>query len=139
MRQAYFLNSTCDMAINKRQRHATLPFLKSDMRHWGPPRQGPLQSLPLHSGPSLNCPGETAELWQNPVELASGKDLNTFKGPNTQVPAELSLSKQIVSQLLYKYVWVTQILQGLLLGDCVGRLKLPYTLSNQMPVVLNKG
>ena len=27
------------------------------------------------------------------VELASGKDLNTCKGPNTQVPAELSLSK----------------------------------------------
>ena len=34
------------------------------------------------------------------VELASGKDLNTFKGPNTQVPAELSLSKQSVSQLV---------------------------------------
>ena len=41
MRQAYFLNSTCDMAINKRQRHATLPFLKIDMRHWGPPIKGP--------------------------------------------------------------------------------------------------
>ena len=88
-------------------------------------KQHLFQSLPLHTGPSLNCPGETAELWQNAVELASGKDLNTFKGPNTQVPAELSLSKQIVSQLLYKYVWVTQILQGLLLGDCVGR-PLPY-------------
>ena len=60
------------------------------------------------------------------VELASGKDLNTFKGPNTQVPAKSFLSKQIVSQLLYKYVWVTQILQGLLLGACVGRLKPPY-------------
>ena len=88
-------------------------------------KQQLFQSLPLHTGPSLNCPGETAELWQNAVELASGKDLNTFKGPNTQVPAELSLSKQIVSQLLYKYGWVTQILQGLLLGDCVGR-PLPY-------------
>ena len=79
----------------------------------------------MHTGPSLNCPGETAELWQSAVELASGKDLNTFKGPNTQVPAKLSLSKQIVSQLLYKYVWLTQILQALLLGACVGRLLLP--------------
>ena len=68
-------------------------------------KQQLFQSLPLHTGLSLNCPGETAELWQNAVELASGKDLNTFKGPNTQVPAELSLSKQIVSQLLYKYVY----------------------------------
>ena len=30
------------MAINKRQRHATLPFLKIDMRHWGPPVKGPI-------------------------------------------------------------------------------------------------
>ena len=58
------------------------------------------------------------------VELASGKDLNTFKGPNTQVLAKCSLSKQIVSQLLYKYVWLTQILQALLLGAYVGRLTL---------------
>ena len=85
-------------------------------------KQQLFQSLPLHTGPSLNCPGETAELWQNAIELASGKDLNTFKGPNTQVPATLYLSKQIVSQLLYKYVWLTQILQALLLGACVGRL-----------------
>ena len=34
------------------------------------------------------------------AELASGKDLNTFKGPNTQVQAKCSLSKQIVSLLL---------------------------------------
>ena len=59
------------------------------------------------------------------VELASGKDLNTFKGPNTQLPAKFPLTKQIVSQLLYKYVWLTQILQALLLGACVGRLKPP--------------
>ena len=58
------------------------------------------------------------------VELASDKDLNAFKGPNTQVQATFSLSKQIVSQLLYKYVWLTQILQALLLGACVGRLTL---------------
>ena len=44
------------------------------------------------------------------VELASGKDQNTFKGPNTQVQAKFPLSKQIVSQLLDKYVWLTQIL-----------------------------
>ena len=41
MRQGYFLNSTYDMAINKRQRHATLPFLKIDTWHWGPPVKGP--------------------------------------------------------------------------------------------------
>ena len=33
MRQGYFLNSTCDMGINKGQRHATLVFLNIDMRH----------------------------------------------------------------------------------------------------------
>ena len=38
MRQGYFLNSRCDMAINKRQRHATLALLKIDRRH-GDPRQ----------------------------------------------------------------------------------------------------
>ena len=45
MRQAYFLNLTCDMAINKRQRHATLPFLKIDTRHWGPPVKGPSSGI----------------------------------------------------------------------------------------------
>ena len=34
------------------------------------------------------------------VKLASGKDLNTCKGPNTQVPAELSLSKHNMLLLL---------------------------------------
>ena len=28
-------------------------------------KQQLFQSLPLHTGPSLNCPGETAELWQS--------------------------------------------------------------------------
>ena len=92
------------------------------------------QYIKQHSGPSLNCPGENAELWQNAAELASGKDLNTFKCPNTQVPAKLSLSKQIVSQLLYKYVWLTQILQALLLGTCVGRVLIFYS-----PVVSSVG
>ena len=32
-----FLNSTCDIEENKRQRHATLPFLKIDTQHWDPP------------------------------------------------------------------------------------------------------
>ena len=45
MRQGYFLNSTCDMAINKRQRHATLTFLKIDTRHWGPPVKGPIHCM----------------------------------------------------------------------------------------------
>ena len=39
----HFLNSTCYMGINKRQRHATLPFLKIDRGHWDPP--------PPHQGP----------------------------------------------------------------------------------------
>ena len=30
-----------DIGENKRQGHATLPFLKIDLRHWGPPHQGP--------------------------------------------------------------------------------------------------
>ena len=33
MRHGYFLNSTSDMVEDKRQRHATLPFHKIDMRH----------------------------------------------------------------------------------------------------------
>ena len=37
MQQGYFLNSTCDIGINKRQRHATLAFLKIDRRHGNPP------------------------------------------------------------------------------------------------------
>ena len=37
-----FLNSTCDIGENKRQGHATLSFLKIDMRHWGSPIKGPI-------------------------------------------------------------------------------------------------
>ena len=33
-------------------------------------KQQLFQSLPLHTGPLLNCPGETAELWQNAVECS---------------------------------------------------------------------
>ena len=40
MRQGHFLNSTCDMGINKRQRHATFGFLKID-RRYEDPHQGP--------------------------------------------------------------------------------------------------
>ena len=42
MRQAYFLNPTCDMAINKQKRHATLAFLKIDRRHGDHPVKGPI-------------------------------------------------------------------------------------------------
>ena len=49
-RQAYFLNSTCNMAINKRQGHATLPFLKIDIRHWGSPVKGPSCRTPSLAG-----------------------------------------------------------------------------------------
>ena len=41
-RQGYFLNSTCYIAINKRQRHATLAFLKIDRRHGDTPSRAPL-------------------------------------------------------------------------------------------------
>ena len=38
-----FLKSTyaCVIVENKQQGHATLSFLKFDMRHWGPPIKGP--------------------------------------------------------------------------------------------------
>ena len=42
MQHSTFLNSTCDIRENKRQRHVTLPFLKIDMRRWGPPIKGPI-------------------------------------------------------------------------------------------------
>ena len=40
MGHCLFLNSTCNNKENKRQRHAILPFLKIDMRRWGPPTKG---------------------------------------------------------------------------------------------------
>ena len=40
MGHIHFLNLTCDTVENKRQSHATLPFLETDMRHWDP-HQGP--------------------------------------------------------------------------------------------------
>ena len=36
MRQDHFLNWTCDIGINKQQRHATLSFLKIDRRQGDP-------------------------------------------------------------------------------------------------------
>ena len=42
MRHDYFLNSTYDIGGNKRQRHATLAFLKIDMRHRDPQSRAPL-------------------------------------------------------------------------------------------------
>ena len=47
MRQGYFLKSTGDMALNKRQRHATLAFNKIDRRHGDPPSRAP-QLVVLH-------------------------------------------------------------------------------------------
>ena len=41
MGHSLFLNSTCDILENKQQGHATLPFLKFNMRHRGPPIKGP--------------------------------------------------------------------------------------------------
>ena len=39
--QSLFLDSTCDIEEYKRQRHATLAFIRIDMRHWGPPPPRP--------------------------------------------------------------------------------------------------
>ena len=44
MGHSLFLNSTCDIEENKRQGHATLPFLKFNMRHWGPQSRAPIQT-----------------------------------------------------------------------------------------------
>ena len=46
----HFLNSKGNMVMNKRQRHATLAFLKIDRRH-GHPRQGPHPYLLHHLHP----------------------------------------------------------------------------------------
>ena len=35
MGHSHFLNSTCDIGENKRQRHETLSFFKVDMQHQG--------------------------------------------------------------------------------------------------------
>ena len=40
--------SKCDMGNNKRQRHATLPFLKTGMRHWGTPIKSPTTGCLCH-------------------------------------------------------------------------------------------
>ena len=42
MRQGYLLNPTGDIALNKRQGHATLAFLKIDRRHGDPPSRAPI-------------------------------------------------------------------------------------------------
>ena len=44
MGHVHFLNPTCDIEENKRQKLEILPFLKFDMRHWGPPHPGPPMS-----------------------------------------------------------------------------------------------
>ena len=62
MRHGYFLNSTCDMVENKGQRHATLAFLKIDMRHGGPPPiKGPLSDPDLSHWESVSIIGKPAE------------------------------------------------------------------------------
>ena len=52
MRQGHFLNLTCDMSLNKRQRHVTLTFLKIDRRHGDLPSRAPLL-FQASSHPSL--------------------------------------------------------------------------------------
>ena len=46
MRQGYFLDSTCDMGIDKGQRHAILAFVKSKRRHGEPPSRPPILADP---------------------------------------------------------------------------------------------
>ena len=41
---AFFFYSTCGKKETKWQRHVTLPFLKVNMRRWGPPIKGPTPS-----------------------------------------------------------------------------------------------
>ena len=61
MRQGYFLKLTGDMALNKRQRHAKLAFLKIDRRHGDPAVKGPMHAglrkflLVLASGRERLC------------------------------------------------------------------------------------
>ena len=47
MRHDHFLNSTGDMGIHKRQRHATLSFLKIDRGHGDPQSRAPVISSNL--------------------------------------------------------------------------------------------
>ena len=49
MRHGYFLHSTCDMVENKGQRHATLAFLKIDMRHQDPPSRASIKQRTVQS------------------------------------------------------------------------------------------
>ena len=42
MGHSLFINLICDAWGNKQQRYATLPFLKIDISHSGPPVEGPL-------------------------------------------------------------------------------------------------
>ena len=53
MRHDHFLNSICDMGINKRQRHATLIFLKIYRRHGYPPSRAPSIAL------AWECPADS--------------------------------------------------------------------------------
>ena len=49
MGHSFYLKSTDDIPKNKRQGHATLPFLKIDMRHFGSPLKGPShRPSPIH-------------------------------------------------------------------------------------------
>ena len=58
--------STCDIGRNKRQGHATLPFLKIAKRHWGPPSRSLMMYLwqrgtPCSLPPTARTPGTHAQ------------------------------------------------------------------------------
>ena len=53
MGHSLLLNLTCDFGEIERHGHATLPFLKFDMQHWGPPIKS-LHNKIMVSG--LNAP-----------------------------------------------------------------------------------
>ena len=96
-----FVNSTCDMDKNKRQRHATLAFLKIDTRHGDPPVKGPYLHIlkarvdsfhiPSHchkyvsfstAAPRMNViPGSGLLVWVKVVSVQVGTSCNYEVSP----------------------------------------------------------
>ena len=90
MEHWHSLNSTGDRESIKRQRHATLAFLKIDLRHQDP-RQGP------HVCPTKEFPGYS---WPDAQRLVGG----SIKGPTVEghywdLRGEMSLVREVVQIL----------------------------------------
>ena len=84
----HYLNLTGDRGRIKRQRHATLAFLKIDMRHqdpnpnqkteyltW-PPEVSP--ALPVGGAPDTTCRGERIYSWRAYYKTSASGDQNTL-------------------------------------------------------------